>query len=175
MRTSGESLRKLAIGAARSSAGVGVLVLALLWAPLVAGAGIAVEYGQALKVRSELQTAADVAVEAAAHVMVSGEDAVDDILRSTLDRNLRQRLRGLPFRLELHGRMLELHIDADVATRFAALLGKLAFHFRITSSADVLAPRSPPPAVSEPDDAEIALDRGQASPVTVTSGERPRD
>lgn len=111
----------------------------LLMGPLMAGASLAVEYGRALKVRSELQIAAEAAVWAAAARAHEGADVVAATLRDTLDRQLRANFKGIPFAFDVSGRALEIRIEASVANALTPVIGKPAFRFEVTSAAPLRA------------------------------------
>ena len=160
-----------------------VLVLTILWIPLLAGISVAVDYGRALKVRSELQDAADAAVTVAASMADKGELAMVAALRMALDQNLRRNLRGLSFVHVVTADRLALRIDARVSNYLASVAGKQAFHFAITSEASLAVPapvsqdaqppvasQSPTGDDSEAEEAEMLLDRARMNRVRVTSG-----
>ena len=65
MRPAKSAIERQLSRLAGNEAGATLLVLAILWMPLAGLTSVAIEYGHALKLRSELQNAADAAAEAA--------------------------------------------------------------------------------------------------------------
>jgi hypothetical protein len=172
---------------ARNEAGATMLAFVIVGMPLMAGSSLAIEYGRALKVRSELQDAADAAVRRTADRLGAGGQTIYAALRTTLDAQLRPSLRGLPFAYTMAGGSLDLSVHASVATPVATLIGRPAFRFAISGSARVQAdttraqggssPRSPTPGDVEPDaaeDGELTLARGISGPVTVKVNPLPK-
>ena len=174
------AIKRLATRLACHEKGATLIVLTMLWVPLVAVTSLAIEYGHALKVRSELQDATDAAALAGARIIDRGDAAVAATIRATLDAHLRPGVKGLPYSVAVEGALLGVRIDASVATRLTAMFGKAAFRFAITSSANLSSPQAAGPtgggkAASDGDaiEAELVLERGNASPVTVTAADRP--
>lgn len=123
-------------GATLSETGVVVIVFGVLWVPLMALAWTGADYGRALKLRSEIQAAADAAVAEGVRRMGESQAAIASTLRATLDAHLRERLRGLPFTFSVGGgHELHLSIQANIATTLPDILDKPAFRFSVTSEA----------------------------------------
>lgn len=176
----GTQLVRPKAGFAISEAAATILVLAVSWLPLIGLTCLAVEYGHALKVRSELQDAVDAAaVAGAARVVIAGDTGIGAIVRSTLDAHLRKGLKGIDFGHAVQADTLDVRIDARVATWLTAAFGKAAFHFSIVGSADLAHARaaalSPELArgLAEPPEnieAELLLERSIGNLPIVTSG-----
>lgn len=137
MKTVGALLARVWGRLTINASAVALLGLAVMWGPLMGLSCVAIEYGHALKVRSELQDAADAAAEAGARRLVDGDAAVALAIRTALDARLRYGLKGIGFVHSWAAGTLDVEIRARVATRLAAMFGKTAFSFHITGSADL--------------------------------------
>ena len=151
---------------ARLSARDGVKSLAVFLAigvPLAAAECIGVEYGYALKVRSEVQDVVDRAVRAAARRLDGGGSVAQRALTASLDAQLRPHLRQLDFQPEVaaeHG-MVALRVSLKVVRRMSAAFGNTAFHFEIEGQAT-------PADASAHDEADAAQSEAVADAVWST-------
>jgi len=159
---------------------------AVLMGPLLAGASLAIEYGRALKVRSELQQAADAAAESALDLAGSSEVVIANVIRGALDANLRRGLRGVPFTFTATKSGASVKIEARLGTRLSALVGKDSFNFKVTStavpgksrtawSASALFPLvGVANAAARDEEAEMLLERAKAVPLELMSPADPK-
>ncbi len=112
-------------------------VFVVLGVPLAVGVATAAEYGRALKLRSEVQEAADVAVATAVAEKSRGVAAMRAVLKATFDTHLRPALRAVLRDADIRddvGRVF-VSVPLTVTTTLSALYGNRAFHFTIDSSA----------------------------------------
>lgn len=79
--------------------GAVAIVFALLVVPTIGIASVAIDYGRLLKIKSSLQFAADAAANAIADDLARPEEALQRSIRTHLDANLPEHLRGMPFEL----------------------------------------------------------------------------
>jgi hypothetical protein len=165
------ALKGLRARVAVHATSLALAALAVLWAPMAGLGCLAIEYGHALKVRSELQDAADAAAEAGALSLAAGETSLASAIRMTLDARLRHGLKGIQFAHSLHAETLAVRIDAHVATWLIAAVGKDGFNFTISSAADLNRPRASAGLARDAGDAdaELLLERARSVPAVVTS------
>jgi len=113
------------------------ILFALLAIPFFGIAGIAIDYGRALKVRAAIQTAADSASSAAVKRLGEGREAVDGAIRAGMQANLAS-LDGVSYRYNIIGENqgVNVELETTVPTTLARIFGHEKFEVRAESSAE---------------------------------------
>lgn len=101
------------------------VIFALMLVPILTIVSLAIDYGRALKVNSELASAADAATAAALHKLPATVTDLRPFIRIQLDANLPEHLKNLPFEFNVseQRRVVELGVKARVATAVIGLVG----------------------------------------------------
>lgn len=104
--------------------GVAVIFAAML-IPLITIISLSIDYGRALKVNSEISSAADAATAAVLFKLPASADDLMPFVRRQLDANLPEHLKNLPFELNISEskRIVELSVKTEVPTAVIALVG----------------------------------------------------
>lgn len=117
--------------------GTVAVLFALLAIPFFGIAGVALDYGRALKLRTTLQAAADAATSAGLQRLGQGREALHGALRASIDANLPDSLQGTPFQYQIIGddEGVSVQVEASIATTLARLFGHDKFEIKAESSA----------------------------------------
>lgn len=137
---------------ARDDRGNIAIIFALVLIPAIAVVGTGIDYGRMLKVRSQIQNAADAAAAVAVARADAGIDAVSQALRANLDANLPENLKGLPFKTTIGAdrRSLDVTVEATVDTSLLAMVGIDSMAVEVSTT--VAAPEPVPSAPDVPVD-----------------------
>lgn len=148
--------------------GTVAVIFVLCAVPVIAIVSGAIDYGRAAKVRTLIQNAADAAVVAARAKLSAGDDEVSRTMRTNLDANLPDHLKGLPFKLTIASdrRSLDAELETTVPTTLMAMVGVAKVDIVVTSQATL--PSTPTfagrgqPSVQDVERAMDSLTRGIA-------------
>lgn len=112
-------------GFSRDDRGTVAIIFALVLVPLLAIVSLAIDYGRALKVNSQLYSAADAATAALLHKLPANGTDLTPFVRMQLDANLPDHLKDLPFELVVseEKRTVELSLNTDVPTALMGIVG----------------------------------------------------
>lgn len=142
------------------------IIFALMLLPILTIVSLAIDYGRALKVNSELSSAADAATAAALHKLPATVTDLRPFIRIQLDANLPKHLKNLPFDFNIseQRRVIELSVTARVATAVIGLVGIDHIDVNVVSTqiipkAPALLPQLPARGPSNVHDAEEAMRR----------------
>lgn len=129
-------MRRLGTRLARCRRGAVAPIFAAVACSVIAFAGIGVDYGAVLLVRSSFQSAVDAAVAASELRRELLDDELYDFARRQFEANLspkrRHLVREFKFRRDADG--VRAEVEASVATPFSALLGVTDIAVRAESS-----------------------------------------
>ncbi|MFM1814517.1 MAG: hypothetical protein RLZ98_1212 [Pseudomonadota bacterium] len=112
------------------------IIFALVLLPLLGIVSLAIDYGRALSVNSQLTTAADAATAAVLHKLPADADDLKPFVRRQLDANLPEHLKNLPFELTIFEkqRRIQLTMQTEVPTAIVAILGVQKLDVAIVST-----------------------------------------
>lgn len=112
------------------------MIFALVLVPIIGIVSLSIDYGRALKTKSLINNAADAALHGILDVITLDRSELERRVRITLDANLPEDLRGLPFKLMVNEptRTIQLTAETVVPTAIIALLGISQMDVSVTST-----------------------------------------
>lgn len=121
------------------------IIFALVLVPILGIVSLSIDYGRALKAKSLLNNAADAALQGNLVAAFLDRDEFQKRVRASMDANLPEDLRGIPFTLNINesARTVSLSTKTIVPTAIMALVGVDRMDVAITSTIKVPEPKAP--------------------------------
>lgn len=116
---------RLAADFASDRRGNVAMIFALVLVPILGIVSLSIDYGRALKTKSQLYNAGDAALQSIVGSLNLDRGELNNRVRQTIDANLPEDLRGIPFTLTINeqARSLTVETATTIPTAIMALMG----------------------------------------------------